>query len=221
MSRRKDETERLREAFADRRPGAAGGGDRPDPSAVWDAVAGTGDAAERGALLDRTADDPELALEWRLARELQHALGSDRAEGAATTSGPRWRGAVALAAALVLAVTGAFLLLRPDSPSPYRDGEEPAVVLLLADGAALPIAGPRLRWRGPEGASYDLSVVRQADLVEIHRAEGVTASEAEIPRAALADLADGDVLLWRVEALLTDGSRVASTTRRLRVQRLE
>lgn len=79
--------ERLRRAWAER--GASSEAETPnelqpstdqeatDPDLVWKALHGELPADERRALVDRLADDPQLALEWRLALELSPELGVD------------------------------------------------------------------------------------------------------------------------------------------------
>jgi hypothetical protein len=222
-------TERLRAALRERRRPVPEGGraaEAPDPEAVWDTVSGDLPAGEPLALLDRAIDDPDLELEWRLARELQGELAEavlrstvrDRAPRAGSDTIRGRRNLALVAAAVLVAASAAtlFLLRSPDEGRVYRQSGAAAVQSLLPPGGELSSADPVLRWSGPEGARYEVSVLREDDLTEVFRAEGLEAAEVELPAAALAALAPAEMLLWRVEAVLAGGQRVVSPTYRVR-----
>ena len=76
-----------------------------------------------------------------------------------------------------------------------------------------------LRWSaGPEGARYDVRVTDTA-LRAIAGAAALSEPEYQVPLESLADLADGDRILWQVETVLPDGSRSTSETFSARIRR--
>jgi hypothetical protein len=93
----------------------------------------------------------------------------------------------------------------------YRRAGTPAVESLLVGAAPLPRDRAVLRWRGPEGARYDVWVLTEGMEV-VFEASGLKASQAQIPAPDLAGVPAGATLLWGVEAVLPDGRRVASPT---------
>ncbi len=213
------DTDPLVQAFADRRTRPAT--TEPDPTAedVWDAVNGDLPADETQHLLDRTIADPRLALEWRLARALGEELRAD-AQNEEQVDAPRlrgrWRTPLLWAASLLFAVVSlVYVLQPPPDSSVYRDPGQTSIESQLAPGATVDRNGTVLRWRGPAGARFEISVVREDDLSEVFAARDLTVSEVTIPAAVLRSLPVDLVLLWRVEATLEDGTQIDSPTFRI------
>ncbi len=226
MSRSED-TEALREAFQGMADSSGRGGSEPiEPDLVWSAVAGEIPAAQRRALVERLAEDPEAAESWRLARELQEASESHRGKGEARSSVSvlqPWHRWVAAAAALVLAAFLGLLVLRQISSEEqapiYRNADELAVRTELPDRATVPRVAAVLSW-GLAGVppEMDLSEVRYTlrvqlpDLAPLATVRDLAAPRYQLPQEILLDLSPGQELLWQVEAHLSDGSVVASRT---------
>lgn len=85
----------------------------------------------------------------------------------------------------------------------------------LPEDATLPRDAFRLSWTaGPQGTRYDLWVIDEgAPLGEnLVYAEGLERAEYQVPPADLEVLDPETRLLWRVEAVLPDGTRKGSAT---------
>jgi hypothetical protein len=215
-------TERLGAALLQRtRPAHDGGrkADGPEPESGWDAVSGDQPEAERLALLDRSRDDPDLGIVWRLARALRGELAEPGPQRTGRQRAPRRRALALVAAAVLVAVSAAtvFLMRSPGGGEPpvYRQSGDAAIESLLPPGGELSSVAPVLRWSGPEGARYEVSVLREDDLSEVFRAEDLEVAEVELPPAVREVLTPGETLLWRVEAEVAGGRRVASETKLL------
>lgn len=228
----REETARLRAAWESRETRDA---EPPvDPETIWRAVRGELPLDEKRALVDRMAHDPDLALEWRLARELSAAADEIEAaeEGADKTaeegetderSAPvpfaprraRWSTWAGLVAALFFAAIGLRVLgpADPEPPPIYR-GTETTIEALTGD--TLPRDEPVLRWQGLDEARYVVSVSTET-LEPVFIARDLDEPSLRLPEDALVPLADGSVLLWRVEAHARDGGVVASETFRVRL----
>jgi hypothetical protein len=173
---------RLRAAFA--QPDDPPYPDRcPSASEIWDGVHGHLPARRLREVVEHLASCSPCAEAWRMALALERPAGAEDGAGAAAGVAaerpawagaapgsrfrPGWRlyGAVATAAAAVFAV----VLGTHD----FRRGQPPPVVIAQRGGAAaprtatqwltlsdsvLPPGGARLRWSGPPGAIYDLTV---------------------------------------------------------------
>lgn len=227
---------RLRAGFADVAPGS--GPTTADADQIWAAVHGPVDGVpepDREALIDRLHEDPQLALEWRLAA----ALGPIEADDLPDLAEPAipsnqdvsWpRGAtvstavgvaVAAAAALVLWIAAPKPTPPPSSePAALRtpQGHSPLSTALRAD-APLPRTDFRLNWSSDVESASAFSVrVTTQDLEPIFEAHDLSATTVRVPTTALESVASGTVLLWRVEAIGPAGRRHASEVWELTVE---
>jgi hypothetical protein len=126
---------------------------------------------------------------------------------------------VAAAAAVALVM---FTPVGDDLPvgqhGRFRAGRGAAIDSRLPDDASLPRDRFVLRWSsGPPGTVYTLEVA-QEDLTELWRVEELETDRYRVPPHALADLPDGTVVLWRIDALLPDTTRVSSPVFRARIR---
>lgn len=163
--------------------------------------------AETDAMIDRIAADPDAALAWRLAAELQPEAEAPAPDNVVPLlRRPALWGALALAAAALL-VVGLGTRSTPDAPA-YRAGDDaPALISEVHTATAgTPVT---LTWSDVDAARYRL-VVSDAALRPVHRAE-LDIPRATLPAAATADRA-GETLLWRVDAVLADGTVVPGPT---------
>ena len=205
----------------------------PDPQScpaaetIWSAVRGELPPAQLREVVEHTARCSACAEDWRLAAELNRQQAADAEDADATprrlatvvqgrfSGWRRWRplaAAAALAAGLLIAVgvyhNGSF---SPQEPS-YREARHSSIHSLLPAGAALPRGAAVLRWSPLPGATgYDVEVSTE-DLKSVATAKGQTAAQYRIPASALASLPRGTKLLWRVDAVRSDGSHETSPT---------
>jgi hypothetical protein len=210
--------DRIRELFAALPPDAAPTEDCPEPERIWRAVRGelAGDAF-RG-IADHTIACPYCTNAWRLARDVASGAGLVReqepARSVKTRPGVAWWMAAA-AAAVVAFVALTLELRRPSHPTvgepAYRAGVEQAVRSLVPEGAKLPRERFVLRWTGPEGARYDLQVATE-ELSVLVEARGLAETEHRVAPGRLAELEPGATIVWQVEAVLPDGSRLTSVS---------
>jgi hypothetical protein len=181
--------------------------DCPAPEVVWSASRGDLPAARTQELLAHSAVCPACAESWQWAA----ALGAE-ADGARTTSGPArgirlGLGLAALAASIaVLALLGPWR--RP--PDEFRDVGTYSIASRLESARALPRDAFVLSWSaGPRGTLYSVEVAR-SDLTVIARADQIETHRYQVPAPAFSGLPPGAVVLWRVEAVLPDATRVSS-----------
>jgi hypothetical protein len=157
---------------------------------------------------------PECATAWRLAQAWADQVSRTR------LAVRRRTGIYALVAAAALAL--AFVLLPSGPglrPPVMRSPDKAAASSLLDEDAVLSVREAVLRWSaGPEGARYDVRVTDTA-LRAIAGAAALSEPEYQVPLESLADLADGDRILWQVETVLPDGSRSTSETFSARIRR--
>ncbi len=201
--------DRLRRAWDSLSEDAAPTESCPEPERLWAAVRGElAPAATRG-LVAHTLSCGGCAEAWRLAREVATGLPRPEAFDLAPAR-PRWGGLgtlLAAAAAVVVAIT----LARPPLSS-YREVGAGVVRSRLPEGRLLSRSQCVLRWSsGPPGSHYDLRVATE-DLTILAVVRGLEATEYRIPASALTPLPAGAKLLWQVEVLLPDGSRLSSLT---------
>lgn len=195
----------LRRAYQARLQGSA----EPPPTLEELAalLAREGSEAERLELLDRALSDPSTEHEFELLRAISTA---GRAEPVPVLR--RWRTPFALAASLVLAVSG-YLLVRSS-----RRAEElrappsvgAPVPVAPSEGSAVPVGPTRFVWHSLARATgYRLELLSDA---------GAVAASLET-RDTLASLAvpAGGPYRWVVVGLLPDGVEAPSRPRRIRV----
>jgi hypothetical protein len=208
--------ERLRARFAAPPHGAAASDDCADADRIWLAARGELPWPETLALIDHAASCAACTVAWRMAREQARADGVSVMPGSKGGDAARWRWLrYAAAAAVVVVAAGLVVQQRPQ-----RETEAPALRAtsghairpLLPDGSELPRAAFRLRWSpGPPGSRYAIHVTDE-QLSPIAEAAGLDAPEFRVPESALGALAPGARVLWRVEAVFPDGTRVTSDT---------
>jgi hypothetical protein len=209
------EVERLRRHFQERRADAVPGPDCPPPGRIWSARHGELPTAQVVEVVGHMALCPACAEAWRLAGEFAPAVAR---EPSRARRGPVWMrravsAGVAAAAAVVLGMVVIPGLMAPKPPPAFRDAPAgQALRSTLAADARLPRSAAWLRWESlPEGTRYDVRIATE-DLRPLETVNGLTAPEYRVPDTLLAPLPRGTKLLWRVEAVLPDGSRRASAT---------
>ena len=211
MSDRDDSVRKAFEALA----GQAGdsGPACPTDDRIWAAARGELSTGETRALLDHTAGCAACLEAWRLAREVASAAPEAARARRASPSRAGWW--VAAAAAIVAAVAlGVFLPgWRSTAPEPaMRAGEAVAIRPMVPPDAELPRNGITLRWSAAhEGARYHVRVTSET-LDPLYEARELSDPEARVPPERLDGVAEGERLLWRVEAILPDGTRLDSPT---------
>lgn len=193
----------------------------PDAERIWSARAGELPAGERREVVDHVSRCAHCAEAWRLADEVQRdlvELGSDRRSAPRPLALRLGRWPLLAGAAVVLVAFGTVpWLRRPPTPSGYRDGR-PGEIRSLGVDQPLPRERCVLRWSGaPSGSRYDVVVTTEAlDLVA--EARDLTSPEYLVPSSELEAVAGAGRILWRVEATLPDGSRLASPTFSARIR---
>lgn len=219
------EDDRLRHAFwalaEDEQPR---GGTCPDAERIWSARAGELRARERCEVVDHVSQCAACAQAWRLADEVQRDLPE---MDSARRSVPRrfvvrpfrWAQLAAAAVVLVAAGIGTITWLRrPPPASGYRDSRPGEIRSLVGEDQPLPRARCVLRWSSaPAGSRYDV-VVTTGDLDPVVEARGLASPEFLVPSSDLGAAGSAGRILWRVEATLPDGSKVASPTFSARVR---
>lgn len=217
-----DHDDRLRRAFAAGSERAAG--PCPDADRLWAAASGELPPAERRALIDHTARCAACAEDFRIVAALVRAAPAARPAAPAAQALPfRARPAGrrllgALAAMLLLGVLIAGLLgRRPAGPPEVYRGGEAAIVSLLGEPPALARGDAVLRWKGPQGARFAVTVTT-ADLRLVASAADLTESSYRLPPEALREVPAGAPLDWRVDALLPDGRQIVSPLFRFRLE---
>ncbi len=204
--------ERLERSFGADGPPAEGS--CPAAAALWDAYHGAADAAARSAVVDHLAVCAACAADWVVLREGPATAAAPRA---ARVRARAWTTLLAAAAAVFAVAIAVAVLRGPAPPAALRTVPELELSALTAPGA-LARDHALLRWSdlGP-GARYTLDVTTEG-LARLVTARGLDVHEYVVPPAALASVPPGAVLLWRVEAVLPDGRRVASPGFRARLE---
>jgi hypothetical protein len=196
----------------------------PAPEKIWDAVHGTLPADEVREIVQHTAVCAACAEDWRLAHTLQSQEPAADAAPAPLRFAPRSVSfhrlrtfGLAAAAALALVFVGVQYFKAPPQPAApapgdYR-GNEPMVSSALPQGQPLDRAHFVLRWSAPApGATYTVKVTTEDDTRLVASAEGLTATEYQVPASALQGIPAGSRLLWRVEADVPDRGHISSPT---------
>lgn len=216
MNRAPESTDELKAAFASLSEKAVGTPGCPAAEAIWDAVTGAASPALASQVVEHTSRCFACAEAWRLAHEFG---GRPIAEPG--RAGPGLRSWTALAAAVITlaAGTGIVLMLRRGTPPVVmRAGEEVAIQSLVPETTPLARNACVLKWSElAAGARYTVRVGSE-DLSPISYVENLDRNEFTIPPADLETLPPGSVIVWRVEAVLPDGRRVASPGFRNRVE---
>ena len=157
---------------------------------------------------------------WRLSSLMplsEPNSESPRVVGFARPAPVSWqRWGLAAAAAIVLAIAGLTVLrdqgaIAPSDAPTFRADDGSPIASLLEPEAALPREAFELRWSGPAGARYEVTVTT-LDLQVLHVAPDVEASELRVPAEALAGLAAGEAIVWRIAGRGADGARLPART---------
>ena len=192
-----------------------------DPSAGQGAPGGEGLERLMAALDLPEAAGPDAATETQAADDPKNGpkvvpFRRPQSQTQRRTQRSVPRAFLALAALLMVAV--GFQVYRTwtaETPPPIVRGEEQAALRsLVEDGESLPREEFVLRWQAAElwqDATFSVYLTT-ADLRTLYEARGLDAASVEIPAEALADVASGDRLLWRVEAVRPDGASERSKT---------
>jgi hypothetical protein len=202
--------EALRAAMAADLSGGAG---CPPSERIWAAALGELSSDEAMALLDHSGSCGACAAAFRLAREL--AAEAAPAPAVVPIGRTRWAalaGGLAIAASLAVVV-----LLRTRPVEPIWRGDAGVAVRSLLSDEPQPRAALILRWSGPPGARYGVTLTTN-DLRKLFRASGLERSEVRVPPSALEGVGPGAELIWQVEVTLPDGARSASPAFLLRLQ---
>ena len=203
MSDPKDDSDRLRALFAAPLPDGSETPDCPPPDRLWQARAGVLSAAARRDIVDHLSACPACAEAWRVAGD----LGAEPSPADDVRPSRYWSQAFAIAAVVLFA--GALFLLKTPGDT-QRSGGEITIRALTPENRPLPRTDCLLAWTaGPEGTVYEVTVAT-ADLKVVARGRGLKEARFQVPEAALGDLPGGQSLVWKVEAQLPDGGRVAS-----------
>jgi len=199
----------LRRRFASLSAEAVPGDSCPSAEAIWDALRGEAPPAETESVVAHTAGCPTCAEAWRLGREFA-GKGSAAARKPLSRRARPWA-TLALAAALVL-VAGLALerSLRGPEPIVTRSGEESGIRSIVPETAVLHRQSCRLRWsEAGVGARYVVRVGAE-DLTAIATSASLDKPEYVVPETSLEKLPSSATIVWRVEASLPDGRKVAS-----------
>jgi len=212
----------LKRSFRNPPEGARAEEDCPEPATILRAVLGELNVTRNRSVADHAAVCPSCALAWWLAREYaaEAALEGQtvpETDDVSRRAGPpvlRWIPAAAILAAAVLVVVVLAPWPREERPAPpaLRSVEYETIESLVPDGSALPADRFVLRWSsGPDGARYAIRVTDRR-LDHLADAASLDRPEYTVPESALAGLAPGSLVLWQVETILPDGTRLASMT---------
>jgi hypothetical protein len=202
------------------------GTDCPPADDYWAAADGALPFERVRGLVDHGARCARCAEAWRILvdvrREAPEAQGDQGtrqplAPTPSSTRGFRPRSLLPLVLSAV-AAGGLWIALRPPPPVPppvERGATTPTV--RAESPAEQPAAEAVLRWSAVPGASSYNVTVLTPDLVVVHQALGLSASELRLP-PTVGERAAGGGLLWNVDAVLKDGRTVASPTFEVRLK---
>lgn len=184
---------------------AEGSQETVDPDVVWAAVRGDLRADELAVLVDRLATDADLQVAWRLAAELQREAVPIAVPVVPQPVNRAWIGGLALVAVVLLGVL--VVSLRPVDTEEVRG--DSGIVTVIADRAVLPRAEFVLQWSQPQNAVATVEV-RGADLSLVARSPQISGGEWQVPPEALADVASGQELVWRVSVRAEGATQTSS-----------
>jgi len=191
----------------------------PPADDFWAAADGGLSFERLRELVDHGARCARCAEAWRILADVRREAAqagqtapSDRFAQSPASARQRWPGTLLPLALSAVAVGGLWLVLRPAPPGPPAVERGTAAPAVRAESPALqPARDAVLRWSPvPGAASYNVTVLTP-DLVVVHQALGLSASELRLPQA-VGERAAGGGLLWNVDAVLKDGRTVASPT---------
>jgi hypothetical protein len=214
--------EDLRATFASLSESAVGGPDCPAPEAIWEVVTGAGSSPRASTLVEHMGRCFACAEAWRLAYEFRGAAGAEPGS-TGSASAPRVPGIrmwTVLAAAVVTLAAGVTIMMqRPGAPPlVMRAGEEAAIASLVPETTSLSREACVLKWSEPAaGARYTVRVGTE-DLSPVALAENLDRPEFKVETKDLEKVPPGAAIVWRIEAVLPDGRRIASPGFRNRVE---
>jgi hypothetical protein len=162
-------------------------------------------------VIDHFVACPSCAADWRAAKGWEaDAETPVEPEVLVRARRPILRWAGLAAAVLLVAVLAAYRILSPVPSEPvYRTGSE-AIRSLVPEDEVLPRDAAVLRWT-PVGEDAVYSVeVGLIDLTTLFSVREISETELRIPSEALEKVETGESIVWRVEAQLPDGRRMAS-----------
>lgn len=222
MNRAPHSPEDLEAAFASLSESAVSGPDCPTPGEIWETARGGESPVRASAVVDHTSRCFACAEAWRLAREISgRRIPEPGSAGSTPTSrvpGLRTWTALTAAAVVVTAGLGVLMYRRSTPPFVMRAGEEVAIHSLVPESAPLPREGCVLRWsKAADGARYTVRVGTE-DLAPIALAENLDQPEYTVQIKDLEKVPPGSAFVWRVEAVLPDGRRLASPGFRNRLE---
>jgi hypothetical protein len=120
---------------------------------------------------------------------------------------------------VLLLTAGLVVILRRGAPPVVmRAGEEVAIRSLVPESAPLPREACVLRWSEPAGGARYTVRVGTDDLSPIALGENLDQTEYRVQAKDLEKVPPGAVIVWRVEAVLPDGRRIASPGFRNRLE---
>ena len=212
---------RMRAGFVGAPP-RQGREDVPDPERLLAIAGGEAEPDEVAALADRLAGDPELALEWTLARMTAAELADDPSTPRLVEPTPaarqRWFAASALTGILV-AAAAVLLWVRSGTPpqadpfehdAVYRDASE-ARAWGIADRAVIDRRDPVVQWNAIDNVrTYRLRVLTE-DLEVVHELDELDEPRARLPDE-IVDRLGGATFRFTLQAKMMDGSVRSSPT---------
>jgi hypothetical protein len=225
--------DRLRAAFA--QPDDAPHPDQcPSLSEIWDGVHGKLSAGRLREVVEHLASCSPCAEAWRVALAMERpeqpeATPAEEPPAGHLVRGQWWRvsGGLAVAAAAVFAVVlGVHQARRGEPPTviAQRGATEArtAVRWLIPNESVLPRSGARLRWSGPPGTTYDLTVelIDERGVMKptsIAAARSLAATDHVLPAGKLQRLPAGALVQAILTAHLPDG-RSETISRDLRLR---
>jgi hypothetical protein len=214
-----EERARMREALREASADAVPSEDAPSPETIWAAVQGELPRREAEAVFEAAFRDPAAHEELRLALAVQDELSSLDDVRPAAGGSRRWRPwlavGVAAAAALVLWVARPSVP-PPDTPDAEYRGDQGGAQSLV-EAPSLPADGFELAWEAEMGAHYELRLSTDAPALLL-RKRGLTESRFIVPASTFDGVPSGTRILWQVDIVRPDNSRIRSATYVVRLE---